>query len=77
MCEALARLLQEELIPTATRALESAEGARRDDLARLLEGFSEMVEDIDAKIMDEWECGELYETFVRYGQSGDFLDRIS
>ncbi|BBG65306.1 hypothetical protein NNO_0603 [Hydrogenimonas sp.] len=37
-------------------------------------GFLEVP--IRGHIMDEWECGELYEEFRRYRKSGEFLDKI-
>ena len=76
MCENLRRLIRERLRPEAAAALER-DAARRDDLEAFVETLAEMEADIEGEMMDEWECGELYEEFQRYLSSGEFLDKIA
>ncbi|MCF6200534.1 MAG: hypothetical protein L3J42_00130 [Hydrogenimonas sp.] len=80
MCEELVRFIKEELNPYLKRvrlAFESeGEYLRAAQIVELEETFAEILEDIDSRMMDEWECGELYEEFKRYRESGEFLDKI-
>ena len=81
MCDELKSYLKEDLIPFVESAREAfaqnGDEKRVADLTELLESFYEMIEDIDSGIMEMWECGELYDEFRRYRESGDFLDKIS
>ncbi len=81
MCEKLERMIEEDLRPflqTAASVFErEGDGKRAAEIGDLLQTFAEMIEDIRNGNMDEWECGELYEEFGRYRESGEFLERIS
>ncbi|WP_456449663.1 hypothetical protein [Hydrogenimonas sp.] len=81
MCEALKSLIRDDLRPFIESAKEvfAREGdfEREDELDELLGTFDEIVLDIENGVMEMWECGELYEEFRRYRESGDFLDKIS
>ncbi len=80
MCEKLETYINGDLLPflESARSAYEREGDEDrvfqiDDLSRSL---VEMVEDIRNGVMESWECGELYEEFRRYRESGDFLDKI-
>ncbi len=81
MCEELEQFIKKDLYPflkSACLAFErSGEESRASEIEELLESLAEIVEDIKSQMMDEWECGELYEEFKRHRESGDFLDKIS
>ncbi|WP_456402009.1 hypothetical protein [Hydrogenimonas sp.] len=81
MCEKLERMIEDELRPflqTACSVFErEGDDERAGEIGDLLQTFGEMLDDIRNGVMDEWECGELYDEFRRYRESGDFLDRIS
>ncbi len=81
MCEELKSLIRDDLRPFIESAKEvfAREGdfEREDELDELLGTFDEIVLDIENGVMEMWECGELYEEFRRYRESGDFLDKIS
>ncbi len=79
MCENLRRLIQERLRPEVAKPLiqESLDEDRRESLEDFLQTLKEMEADIEGEMMDEWECGELYEEFQRYLSSGEFLDKIA
>ena len=81
MCEDLKTLIQNDLSPfiRSAKDLFQREGdfEREAELEELLSTFDEIVEDIDNEVMDIWECGELYDEFKRYRESGNFLDKIS
>ena len=81
MCNALRRMIQEDLIPYVTQTVaklqKKSDTQKAAGAEEFLSSLREMLEDIEAGFMDEWECGELYETFRSYRQSGDFLDKIA
>ncbi len=77
MCESLKVLVHEELLPMVKEAVSFAGADRKESLEALVATFEEILEDIDKRSMDAWECGELYEEFTRYMAEGDFLDKIS
>ncbi|WP_456382154.1 hypothetical protein [Hydrogenimonas sp.] len=81
MCEALKSLIRDDLRPfiESAKKVFAREGdfEREDELDELLGTFDEIVLDIENGVMEMWECGELYEEFRRYRESGDFLDKIS
>ncbi|WP_457592985.1 hypothetical protein [Hydrogenimonas sp.] len=81
MCEALERLINDDLKPflkSACSAFErEGDTLRVAEIEELLQSLNEMVEDIRNGVMDSWECGELYEEFKTHRESGDFLDKIS
>ena len=81
MCGDLTEMIERELIPLVREAMETAAGegeeTREAELGELLATLEEILSDIDAEIMDAWECGELLEEFRRYRASGEILDRIS
>jgi hypothetical protein len=81
MCDDLKSLIRDDLRPfiESAKAIFAREGdfEREEELEELLGTFDEIVQDIDGGVMEAWECGELYEEFKRYRESGDFLDKIS
>ncbi|NPA30198.1 MAG: hypothetical protein GXO33_08450 [Epsilonproteobacteria bacterium] len=77
MCEKLKALIQSRILPLMQEEMARQSGQKADDLTRARESFEEMLADMAEGLMDEWECGELHDEFVRYLQSGDFLDKIS
>jgi hypothetical protein len=81
MCNDLKSLIHDDLRPfiESAKAIFAREGdfEREEELEELLGTFDEIVQDIDGGVMEAWECGELYEEFKRYRESGDFLDKIS
>ncbi|WP_300367322.1 hypothetical protein [Hydrogenimonas sp.] len=81
MCDDLKSLIRDDLRPfiESAKAIFAREGdfEREEELGELLETFDEIVRDIEDDLMEVWECGELYEEFKRYRESGDFLDKIS
>jgi len=81
MCDDLKSLIRDDLRPfiESAKAIFAREGdfEREEELEELLGTFDEIVQDIDGGVMEAWECGELYEEFKRYRESGDFFDKIS
>jgi hypothetical protein len=81
MCTRLKDFIETDLRPFVAEvlALYRKEGAseRIEALEALEATFDEILGDIANGLMDAWECGELYEEFKRYRESGDFLDKIS
>ena len=80
MCEKLETYIKGDLLPflESARTVYEREGDDSRVLAidDLRQTLAEMVGDIEEQIMDEWECGELYEEFRKYRESGEFLDKI-
>ena len=81
MCDDLKSLIRDDLRPFIETAKDvfAREGdfEREEELDELLGTFDEILLDIENGVMEMWECGELYEEFKRYRESGDFLDKIS
>jgi hypothetical protein len=80
VCEKLETYINGDLLPflESARTVYEREGDDSRVLAidDLRQTLAEIVEDIRGHIMDEWECGELYEEFRKYRESGEFLDKI-
>ncbi|WP_353662113.1 hypothetical protein [Hydrogenimonas sp. SS33] len=80
MCETLKTYLRHVMKPQL-EALEKqmeAEGNEEtlSSVRELIQTFGEIVSDIESEAMDEWECGELYEEFKRYKESGDLSSLV-
>jgi hypothetical protein len=81
VCERFQELIEKDLIPYIAAARDEfareGDNERVEEMDDLLRTFVEIIDDIQNKIMDEWECGELYEAFKRSRESGEFLDKIT
>ena len=81
MCEDLSRMIGEDLRPYLQAVRDEyareADENRVGEIEDLLQTLTEIADDIESGVMDEWECGELYEEFKRARESGQLLDKMS
>jgi len=80
MCEDLIRFIEERFAPIVRQMQASFEDENGDEgveeMEDLMQALQEIVEDIRNGIMEEWECGELYEEFKRYEQNGTLIENL-
>ncbi|WP_456322671.1 hypothetical protein [Hydrogenimonas sp.] len=80
MGEELIRMIKERISPLVYQTKKELEYKNENERAAELEEFlqtlHEIIEDIQNGVMDEWECGELYEDFKKYEQSGTIIENL-
>ncbi|WP_456485627.1 hypothetical protein [Hydrogenimonas sp.] len=80
MGEELIRMIKERISPLVYQTKKELEYKNENERAAELEEFlqtlHEIIEDIQSGVMDEWECGELYEDFKKYEQSGTIIENL-